>query len=192
MTETPDNTAQRRNARMALGFAGLAGGMVGLAFAAVPLYDAFCRITGYGGTTQVAGAASGTVLDRTITVEFDANVGRGLPWEFKPLQRSQTIQVGENGLAFYQVTNTSDRPIVGQATYNVTPVKMGPYFAKIDCFCFTEQLVQPGQTINMPVSYFVDPALAEDEHADEITTVTLSYTFFPSPETVQQTAALDR
>ncbi len=173
----------RSNLRVALTCAFAAGAMVGLAYAAVPLYDTFCRVTGFGGTTQVAVSHDGTVLERTMTVRFDANTARGLPWRFKPVQTSQMGRIGENMLALYEVTNHSDKPVTGTATYNVTPQKAGLYFAKVDCFCFEEQTLQPGQTMRMAVSYFVDPAIAEDPSQDDVKTITLSYTFFPKAET---------
>ncbi len=180
------SAANSANKRVALICAGVAGGMVGLAYAAVPLYDAFCRVTGFGGTTQTAVVAPAEILDQEITVRFDANVSRGLAWEFEPVQTAQTMRLGEQMLAFYKVTNHSDKPVTGTATYNVTPQKVGYYFAKIECFCFTEQTLQPGQTMTMPVSYFVDPRLVEDGNAAEVKEITLSYTFFP----VEKTAAL--
>ncbi|MBR9826857.1 MAG: cytochrome c oxidase assembly protein [Alphaproteobacteria bacterium] len=152
--------------------------MVGAAFAAVPLYDLFCRVTGYGGTTQVAMGEAGAVLDREVTVYFDANTARGMPWEFEPLQRSMTINVGESGLAYYRATNTSDVPVTGVASYNVAPFKAAPYFSKIECFCFTEQTLQPGESIDMPVLFFVDPLIDEQRRMDDVTAITLSYTFF--------------
>lgn len=166
-----------------------------MAYAAVPLYDLFCRVTGYGGTTQVSETLADEVLDQTITVRFDSSLARGLEWEFKPLQRRQTLRIGEMGLAFYKATNTSDRTIVGTATYNVTPQKIGSYFAKVECFCFTEQELKPGESMEMPVSYFVDPAIVDDPHAEDVKTITLSYTFFEkrssSTEDEQKVSLLD-
>ncbi|MAU40768.1 MAG: cytochrome c oxidase assembly protein [Kordiimonas sp.] len=156
--------------------------MIGLVVASVPLYRLFCQVTGYGGTTQQYIAEDGhlpAVLDRTMTVRFNADIARGLPWYFKPVQRDVTVKVGEEGLAFYKAVNNSDKPVTGTATFNVTPHKAGQYFTKIECFCFTEQTLQPGQSIDMPVTFFVDPEIAEDEHLDEVTEITLSYTFFP-------------
>ncbi len=178
-TDRPDT--ERRNRRLAILCAGIAGGMVGAAYAAVPLYDAFCRVTGFAGTTQVAEVAptSDRILERAMTVRFDSNTAPGLPWRFKPVQGKQTVRIGETRLAFYEVTNYGSEPVTGTATYNVTPQKAGPYFAKIDCFCFEEQTLQPGQTVKMPVSYFIDPALVEDETVDEVRHITLSYTFYP-------------
>lgn len=167
-----------RNLRTGAVLAGVVVGMVGMAYASVPLYELFCRVTGYGGTTQVAAAGAGRVLDRTMTVRFDSNVNPELSWKFEPAQRSMPLQVGETGLAFYRATNTGTTTLVGTATYNVTPDKAGLYFDKIDCFCFTEQVLRPGETVDMPVSFYLDPALADDRKMDGVTTVTLSYTFF--------------
>ncbi len=182
----------RKNERLAIACAMVVGIMLGVAYAAKPLYDAFCRITGYGGTTQVAEIAPSEVLDRTIRVRFDSNIARGLPWDFEPMQPSQTVRLGENGLAFYRATNHSDQPVTGVATYNVAPAKLGVHFKKIECFCFNEQTLQPGESMIMPVSYYVDPALVDDQNANEVTLVTLSYTFFPATGDPQQTAALTR
>lgn len=167
-----------RNARVA-GLAALtAVVMVGAAYAAVPLYSLFCQVTGYGGTTQVAIGEAGVILDREVTVRFDANTGRGLPWEFVPVQRSMTVRIGESALAYYRATNLSDRTLTGMATYNVAPFKVAPYFSKIECFCFTEQVLEPGESIDMPVLFFIDPLLDEERRMDDVTTLTLSYTFF--------------
>jgi cytochrome c oxidase assembly protein subunit 11 len=161
--------------------AALAAGMFLLAFAAVPLYRAFCRVAGIGGTTQVAAAAPARASDRTIAVRFDANVVRGLPWRFEPAQREMRVHLGEQSLAVYRATNDSDEPVVGTATFNVTPAKAGRYFDKIQCFCFAEQRIEPGQSVDLPVSFFVDPAIAADPNTFEIGTITLSYTFFRKP-----------
>ncbi|MEQ8814221.1 MAG: cytochrome c oxidase assembly protein [Thalassobaculum sp.] len=167
-----------RNLRTGGILAGVVLGMVGMAYASVPLYEIFCRVTGYGGTTQVATAGADRVLDRSMTVRFDSNVNPELPWTFKPVQRSMTLKVGETRLAFYEATNTGSETLVGTATFNVTPDKSGLYFDKIDCFCFTEQVLRPGETVDMPVSFYLDPALADDRKMDGVTTITLSYTFF--------------
>ncbi len=171
-----------KNIRIALTAAIGSVTMVGAAFAAVPLYDLFCRVTGYGGTTQVATGEAGVILDRTVTVYFDANTSRRLDWAFEPLQRSIDIRVGESGLAYYRATNTSDRPITGIASYNVAPFKAAPYFSKIECFCFTEQTLQPGESIDMPVLFFVDPLIDDERRMDDITSITLSYTFFEAED----------
>lgn len=153
-------------------------GMVGMAYAAVPLYRLFCQVTGYGGTTQVARQGASSVLDRRITIHFDANVERDMGWSFKPVQRRLELKVGETALAFYRAENMSTVATVGTATFNVTPLAAGAYFNKIDCFCFTEQALAPGQTADMPVSFFIDPSIEEDPDLANVTTITLSYTFF--------------
>ena len=160
--------------------AGVVAAMTGLAFAAAPLYDAFCKLTGYGGTTQEAVAAPDRILDRRIEVRFDANVAPGLPIEFEPKQVSERLRIGETGLAFYRVRNLSDEPVVARATYNVTPHVAGQYFAKLECFCFQDRILAPGQEAELPVVFFVDPELANDPDTADIGTLTLSYTFFRS------------
>ena len=153
-------------------------GMLGLTAAAVPLYRLFCQVTGYGGTTQRAEAAPEQGLERTITVRFNADVDPDLPWSFAPEQRQIEVRIGEQSLALYRARNRSDHAIVGRATYNVTPFKAGPYFSKIACFCFNEQVLQPGQEVDMPVSFYVDPAILDDRNTRDVHTITLSYTFF--------------
>ena len=173
-----------KNTRVAL-FAGAgAVTMVGAAFAAVPLYDIFCKITGYGGTTQVAVGEAGQVLDREMTILFDANTNGGLGWDFAPIQRSMTVNVGESALGYFRATNTSDRAVTGIASYNVTPYKAATYFSKLECFCFTEQTLQPGESVDMPVLFFVDPLIDEEDRMDDVHAVTLSYTFFETEATV--------
>lgn len=152
--------------------------MGGLAWASVPFYDWFCRVTGFGGVTNTAETGSDVVLDQTITVRFDASLDRGMPWEFTPMQREMTLRIGETGLAFYEAHNPTDRPVAGQASYNVTPYEAGYFFDKIECFCFTEQVLQPGETVEMPVSFYVDPAIVNDRDAKFVHTITLSYTFY--------------
>lgn len=175
-----ESVAARRHRRnLALALLALVAAMVGVSFAAVPLYRLFCQVTGYGGTTSAADVAPSIVLDRTMTIRFDSNVNAGLDWAFRPVEPAQEIKVGETGLAFYQAENLSDEVLVGTATFNVTPPQAGYYFTKIDCFCFTEQVLQPGQKIDMPVTYFVDPELMEDKNMDHVKTITLSYTFYP-------------
>lgn len=153
-------------------------GMVGLAFASVPLYRLFCETTGYGGTTGVAVTAPGATGARMMTIQFNADVGQGMAWRFKPAAHNTQVKIGEQTLALYTATNPTDRPITGTATYNVTPDKAGIYFNKIECFCFTEQTLAPGETIEFLVSFFIDPAILEDRGLDSVNTVTLSYTFF--------------
>ena len=154
--------------------------MAGLAFAAVPLYDAFCRITGYGGTTQEAAAAPAQVLDQRIEVRFDANIAPGVPIEFAPRQNTETLRIGETGLAFYRIRNTSNEPITVRATYNVTPHVAGQYFAKLECFCFQDRVLAAGEEAELPVVFFVDPEIASDPDTREIGALTLSYTYFRS------------
>jgi len=150
-----------------------------MAYAAVPLYQMFCQVTGFGGTTQKAMKAPDVVFDRTITVRFDSNVSPKLGWSFEPVQRTVEAHIGENMLVFYRATNTSDRKVTGTATFNVAPDAAGLYFSKIACFCFQEQTLEPGQSIEMPVSFFVDPALVTDPEASRLKDITLSYTFYP-------------
>jgi len=170
---------ERSNRRVAAWSAGAAAGMLALAFASVPLYRMFCQATGYGGTTQKATKPSDSVLDRVMTVRFDANVAGGLGWRFEPVQRRLDVKVGETALVHYRATNTSDRELVGSATFNVAPDIMGAFFNKLECFCFTEQRLAPGQTVDMPVSFFIDPAMAKDPDAGRLGDLTLSYTFYP-------------
>jgi len=153
-------------------------GMVTLVSYSVELYQLFCRATGYGGTTQVATGPARKVLDRKITVRFNADVNKGLPWRFVPEQESITVRVGEPALAFFRAESLSRHSVVGQAVFNVAPAKAGLYFVKTDCFCFTEQRLDPGAAADMPVQFYIDPAIAEDRNLDEVTTITLSYTFF--------------
>ncbi len=169
----------RKNRKTATIVAGVVAAMVGLSFAAVPAYKAFCQITGFDGTTQRADKGADAVLARKITIRFDATVGDGLAWSFKPEQVDQTLNVGETGLAFYRAANLTGRPLTGRATFNVQPAKAGLYFRKIDCFCFVEQTLKAGEVASMPVTYFIDPKIADDPNLDDVQTVTLSYTFFP-------------
>lgn len=174
----------RKTAAMAVGVVVLMGS---LAWASVPLYDWFCRVTGYGGATGVAENASETVLDRTVTVRFDASKERDMPWEFKPLAREMDIKLGETGLAFYEAYNPTDRPVAGTAAYNVAPYSAGGFFTKIDCFCFEMQVLEPGQRVQMPVTFYVDPEIVDDRDGKYVHTITLSYTFYETdlPEDVQ-------
>ncbi|PHQ69555.1 MAG: cytochrome c oxidase assembly protein [Sneathiella sp.] len=174
------SNADNKSTRLALVLATVVVGMVGLAYASVPLYDLFCRVTGYGGTTQQASIAPDIVLDREMTIQFDANTSGGMPWKFKPVDRTLTLKVGETGLAFYEAYNPTDKTIRGTATFNVTPQKIGLYFTKIDCFCFTEQVLKPGERAQMPVTFFIDPEIANDPNAGDVKVITLSYTFFVS------------
>ena len=167
---------------VALSLAVVVVAMVGASYAAVPLYDLFCRVTGYGGTPAVGDAAPGIVGERVITVRFNADTQSALAWRFRPSQRDMTVRVGEFALAFYSAENLSDEPLVGTATYNVTPQKVGTYFVKVDCFCFTEQYLRAGETADLPVSFYVDPAIDDDPNMDDIKTITLSYMFFDAGE----------
>jgi cytochrome c oxidase assembly protein subunit 11 len=174
-----------RNRRLALISFSVAAGMVGASYAAVPLYEIFCRVTGYGGTTQVAEAAPDKVLERRMTIRFNADVDRKIPWKFEPAQDRVEVKVGEQALAFYRAKNVSGRTITGTATFNVTPSKAGQYFNKVACFCFTEQELAAGAEVDMPVTFFVDPEIVNDPNLNDVTTITLSYTFFetePDPE----------
>lgn len=170
---------EKSQVKIALICGGIALSMLGLAFAAVPLYDLFCRVTGYGGTTQRAEASTGEVVDRQMIVRFDANVAKGLKWSFRPEQTTVNVKVGETKLVYYRARNNSDQPLAATATFNVAPPAAGAYFNKIECFCFTEQTLQPGETIDMPVVFFLDPALADEEDLTGVGSITLSYTFFP-------------
>ncbi|MGF1475402.1 MAG: cytochrome c oxidase assembly protein [Geminicoccaceae bacterium] len=166
-------------------------GMIGLTAAAVPLYDLFCRVTGYGGTTVRSEAATGPVAGPPVTVRFNADVAGDLRWSFRPVQQQVSLAIGEQKLAFYEAVNRSDRPVVGTATFNVTPHGAGLYFAKIECFCFQEQVLEPGEKVQMPVSFFVDPSILEDPAALDIRTITLSYTFFEDREATSKLLAGD-
>lgn len=169
----------RANRRVGFAVAGVAVGMIALAFASAPLYRLFCQVTGYGGTTQRAAAAPAELGTRTVTVRFNANVASAdLGWQFQPLQSEIRTVTGEEHLAFYKVRNNSSLRTVGVATFNVTPHKAGPYFQKIACFCFNEQELKPGESMDMPVSFFVDPAIEKDPNLRDVKTITLSYTFF--------------
>lgn len=182
MQRTPSTPDANKNRRVALISAAVVVGMVGLAYASVPLYQLFCQVTGFGGTTQRAEAAPEKTVDRRMTILFDANTAGSLPWTFEPVQRSLEVKVGEESFAYYRATNNSDHAITGSAVFNVTPDTTGAYFNKIECFCFTQQTLKPGQSVEMPVSFFIDPAIVEDRGLDNINTITLSYTFYPSDE----------
>ena len=157
-------------------------GMLGVSYAAVPLYELFCRVTGYGGTTAQAEVAPETALSQMMTVRFDANRMSGLPWDFRPVQRQVELPIGEAMTIEYEATNTSTSPTTGTATFNVSPDAAGAFFNKIECFCFTEQTLQPGESVRMPVNFFIDPEIVDDLDANWIKTITLSYTFFPEKD----------
>lgn len=175
MTLFPSLQGPKRTAAQAVCVVLLMGG---LAWASVPFYDWFCRVTGFGGATNVAESGSDVILDQTIKVRFDASLERDMPWTFKPEVREMEIRIGETGLAFYEAHNPLDVPIAGQAAYNVTPYEAGAFFDKIECFCFVEQVLMPGETVMMPVSFFVDPAIVDDREGQYVHTITLSYTFY--------------
>ncbi|QFT94063.1 Cytochrome c oxidase assembly protein CtaG [Roseovarius sp. THAF9] len=185
--------AMDRNTKTVMRLVAVGVTMGALAWASVPLYDWFCRVTGYGGETNVADLGSDEILDRTIKVRFDASNERGFPWEFKPVQREMEIRIGETGLAFYEAYNPTDKPVAGSASYNVTPFEAGGFFTKIDCFCFEQQVLQPGERVQMPVTFFVDPEIVDDRDAKYTKTITLGYTFYEIdlPEDETQ-AALDK
>ncbi|MGB3897234.1 MAG: cytochrome c oxidase assembly protein [Mesorhizobium sp.] len=156
-------------------------GMIGVSYAAVPLYRVFCQVTGYGGTTQRTTQYADRVLDQDVTIRFDTNTA-GIPWTFEPVKRSMTIKIGETAQAHFTATNTADKPVTGRATFNVTPDIAGSYFNKVECFCFTDTTLQPGETLDMPVVFYVDPDIVNEAQAKNIKTITLSYTMFPEEE----------
>lgn len=176
--------------RMALGLVGIAAMMLSLSFAAVPFYNWFCRVTGYAGTTSVAEVAPDVILDQQVIIRFDGSLEAGMPWEFKPEVTQMKLRIGETGLAFYEAYNPTDRVVAGTASYNVSPDQAGGYFTKIECFCFTEQILQPGERVQMPVTFYVDPEIVNDKEAKLIKEITLSYTFHETPLTPEQQAAL--
>jgi cytochrome c oxidase assembly protein subunit 11 len=177
--QTPQEQAARRNGKVALICAAAFFGMVGAAYAAVPLYKMFCQATGFDGTVRKAEVKPDKVLDRKVTIRFDANI-RELPWTFQAVQSSQDVRIGDTGLAFFKVTNPTDKPMTGRALYNVVPEAAGPYFQKLECFCFSSQTIQPHQTVEFPVVYFVDPQYVKDPETVGKNEITLSYTFFPA------------
>lgn len=178
--------------RTAFKLLGVALTMGALSFAAVPFYDWFCRVTGFGGTTSVATSGSDVILDQTVLVRFDASKEIGMPWDFKPQQREMRIRIGETAIAFYEAHNPSDKPVAGTASYNVTPDAAGGYFSKIECFCFTEQVLAPGETAIMPVTFFVDPEIVKDREGQFVKEITLSYTFYQTalPDDTQAALAV--
>lgn len=191
MSRTPnDKIAKSRLGLTAAVCFVFVAGMVGTSFAAVPLYRIFCQVTGFGGTTQQASAAPESLLDREITVRFDGNVANGLGWSFRPRQRQVKMRVGELAQTAFFAQNRAASASTGTATFNVTPNSVGAYFNKIACFCFTEQTLAAGESLDMPVQFFVDPAIADDKELDYVDTITLSYTFFPSANPAEPVAAL--
>lgn len=168
-----------RNTKMALNLFALAAGMLMLAYASVPLYRLFCTLTGYGGTTREAISAPKTIYNRVINIEFNADIDPNLNWQFAAGERSHKVKVGERTLTYFVAHNREDYSVTGRAVYNVVPFKAGAYFNKIECFCFTEQTLEAGQKVDMPVSFFIDPAILDDPDMNDVKTITLSYTFFP-------------
>lgn len=173
--------ARRKNGVTALLLFSFAGGMVGLAFASVPLYKLFCQVTGFGGTPNTAAAAPVKVSDKFITVRFDANTNPSLPWKFAPAQKKVRVRAGQSVVVFYNAENTSDETITGTSTFNVTPYKVASYFTKTDCFCFTEQKLAPGEKAKLGIEFFVDPKIFDDPNTKEVKAITLSYTFYRVP-----------
>jgi cytochrome c oxidase assembly protein subunit 11 len=187
-----DKDKQQRHGPLALALVGLVASMVGLSFAAVPLYRMFCQATGYGGVPQKAEQAPDHMLDRTIRVRFDGNVDKALPWEFAPVDRFVEVKLGETALAFFKASNGSNAPVTGTAIFNVAPELAARYFSKIECFCFKEQTLQPGASMDLPVTFFVDPKLAEDGDTKNLSEITLSYTFYRSDKEAGLVAAPQR
>ena len=181
----------RSNARTVRTLIGIVVLMGALSWAAVPFYSWFCKVTGFGGTTNVAEAASETVLDEKVRVRFDSNVDSNMGWTFRPMQREMELRIGENAIAFYEAINNTDQPVTGTASYNVAPDAAGYFFNKIECFCFTEQTLQPGERVEMPVSFYVDPEIVADRDAGRIRDITLSYTFHRTDPPAPKQAALD-
>lgn len=173
-----DKKATKTAAMLAL----LVALMVGMAYAAVPLYEAFCQVTGFGGTTQRANTGSDIILARTVKVQFDANVSSDLPWDFKPVLHDVEVKIGESNLIFYTATNFANKDVTGSAIFNVSPPAAGAYFNKIECFCFTEQVLNANQTVDMPVEFFIDPDYATDPDLEHVNIITLSYTFYPAED----------
>lgn len=174
-----DPRKQRSNKTLAIACAAFFASMIGVAYASVPLYRLFCQVTGFDGTTQRVEQMSDTILDQKINVRFDANTSGALPWDFKPVQREVTIRIGETTQINYEATNLFNEPTAGRATFNVTPLAAGPYFNKVECFCFTDTTLKPGESMKMPVVFFVDPDIVNSPELKDLKTITLSYTFFP-------------
>lgn len=180
----------RRNRRTGIGVGVFVAGMVGVAFAAVPLYDLFCRVTGYNGTVQTGGGAAPGAGEQVLTIRFNAVTHPTLPWRFAPAQAAMQLRVGEEGVAFYQARNLGAAPVTGVATYNVTPEVVGKYFQKTACFCFEQQTLEPGQQVDMPLAFWVDPRIAQDPNTSGIRTITVNYSFFRSLEDAGRAGAL--
>jgi cytochrome c oxidase assembly protein subunit 11 len=189
LTLVSKKTLEQKNRRVGIAAAVGVASMVGLAYASVPLYALFCKVTGFGGTTQTASQAPGATGDATVSIRFDANTSSELNWQFKPTQQTQTVKVGEQTLAFYEAINKSAETVTGTAVFNVTPAEAGAYFNKIECFCFTEQTLKPGQRVDMPVSYFIDPEFLKNADTRGIREITLSYTFYPAKSAASEKQA---
>ena len=176
------NNLARRHRLVAGVLCAVFAGMIGAAYAAVPIYKLICQATGLNGTTQRVAGNGAKILDRTMTVHFDANTGAGMPWEFKPLQREVTVRIGETTMAYFSAYNSSGKTVSGNATFNVTPEIAGRFFDKIQCFCFNQQTLKAGERVEMPVVFYVDPAIVNEPGAEDIRDITLSYTFFATPD----------
>ncbi len=181
--QVSEHVTKRSDKLVALSCGVAVGGMLCLSYAAVPLYRMFCQVTGFGGTTQRAEKAPDVVLDRQVTVRFDANVVPGMPWKFEPVVNTMSVKIGESSLAFYRATNTAHAAVTGTAAFNVSPDATGKFFSKIECFCFKEQTLQAGETVELPVSFFIDPSIEADRDARGTKEITLSYTFYPTAKT---------
>jgi cytochrome c oxidase assembly protein subunit 11 len=177
-----EDALHARNRSLMISLLGIVAGMVMLSYASVPLYSMFCRFTGYGGTPQISAKAPEAILARRVKVTFNTDISPDLPWEFVSLQKEVDTHIGKRNLIFFKATNVSNHAITATSTYNVTPFKVGEYFVKLQCFCFEKQTLQAGESMTFPVSFYVDPSLADDKNLDDVTNVTLSYTFFPVPE----------
>jgi cytochrome c oxidase assembly protein subunit 11 len=178
MNNSKDDALVRKNARTGLMVLMIVAGMTGLAFASVPLYDLFCRVTGFGGTPLVSESLPGTIIDRNVTIRFNADTGRGMPWDFRPEMKEITVKMGQKGLTNFFAHNPQSKPVTGTAIYNVTPEKAGKYFHKIQCFCFGLQTLEAGQSVDMPVIFYVDPSMNDDRSMDDVKEISLSYTFY--------------
>ncbi len=176
------NNINQKNNNLMLSLFAVVAGMVMLCYAAVPLYSLFCKMTGYGGTPTIGATTPEHIIGREVTVSFNTDKAKDLPWQFESLQKAITLPLGKRQLAFFKATNTSDHDITGMATYNVTPFKVGEYFVKMQCFCFEKQTIKAGETVTFPVSFYVDSALNDNKYMSDITNITLSYTFFPLKE----------
>ena len=191
MTETPNTiTPAQKRERTAKRLLMLVAVMLSLSFIAVPFYNWFCRVTGFGGVTQVAESGSDVILEREISIRFDGSKDANMPWTFKPVENKMKIKIGETGLAFYEAHNPTNEPIAGTASFNVFPYSAGAYFNKVQCFCFEEQVLQPGETVQMPVTFFVDPEIVNDIEAQYVNSITLSYTFHRTELPEEQQASL--